>query len=392
MRWRASSAPRFVQSIGSSDGEEMARRRTHRRSPLPDQEPRPDHIVPYSSDDDLVVADFTSGGAPYGLTVREWRHAQERGEHSAGWARAKRALDAAFRSAGVPDADVEVGWVSSIGRGLERDAYTAAVELRPDPDALSGGWVVLVPRGPASGEQDRRDPVVEARLLNWLGARPLPFRVPRALTAPEGSRRLLVREFLTGIPLDPRAGRQPGVRPWEVTGQLAAAVHTLAPPDWLPGFVTRRAHAVEALSCLRDTTDPVCVDALAWASENLPDDTLPAVLLHGDLLGQNILLDPREPDALIDWEYALRGDPAFDLAIVTRGVRRPFQETGGLSRLLDAYADHGGQEVRAAHVHVHEIALFGRWYQESLLGQTSRRPEDYLKDLRALLKRAMGKG
>jgi thiamine kinase-like enzyme len=29
--------------------------------------------------------------------------------------------------------------------------------------------------------------------------------------------------------------------------------------------------------------------------------------------------------AVIDWEYAIRGHPAYDLAIVTRGTRRPFQ-------------------------------------------------------------------
>jgi aminoglycoside phosphotransferase (APT) family kinase protein len=52
-------------------------------------------------------------------------------------------------------------------------------------------------------------------------------------------------------------------------------------------------------------------DARAWALAHLPPAD-PSSVLHGDLLGQNILLDPGAslPFALIDWEYALRGDPA----------------------------------------------------------------------------------
>jgi thiamine kinase-like enzyme len=46
--------------------------------------------------------------------------------------------------------------------------------------------------------------------------------------------------------------------------------------------------------------------------------------LHGDLLPQNLLFtipDDREI-AVVDWECAQIGDAAYDLAIVTRGVRR----------------------------------------------------------------------
>jgi hypothetical protein len=43
-----------------------------------------------------------------------------------------------------------------------------------------------------------------------------------------------------------------------------------------------------------------------------------------------------------------RSGPAYDLAIVTRGVRQPFQIGGGLGRLLDAYAAAGGASVSAA--------------------------------------------
>ena len=83
--------------------------------------------------------------------------------------------------------------------------------------------------------------------------------------------------------------------------------------------------------------------AYRWARSHLPP-TVPSSFLHGDLLGQNILLGLEEPSGpattstLIDWEFACRGDPAYDLAIVTQGTRRPFQVNRGLERLLEFYA------------------------------------------------------
>ena len=49
------------------------------------------------------------------------------------------------------------------------------------------------------------------------------------------------------------------------------------------------------------------------------------MLLHGDLLPLNLLWG-RETDELgvVDWESARIGDPAYDLAIVTRGHAKPF--------------------------------------------------------------------
>ena len=68
---------------------------------------------------------------------------------------------------------------------------------------------------------------------------------------------------------------------------------------------------------------------------HLPPAT-PSALLHGDLLGQNILFSlDGEPLGLIDWEQTELGDPAYDLAIVTRGVKRPFKVSGGLDLLVE---------------------------------------------------------
>ena len=65
-------------------------------------------------------------------------------------------------------------------------------------------------------------------------------------------------------------------------------------------------------------------DAFSWILENLPERR-ESVLIHGDLLGQNILKTLEEEIYVIDWEYAFVGNPAYDLAIVTRGVKNPFK-------------------------------------------------------------------
>jgi aminoglycoside phosphotransferase (APT) family kinase protein len=106
-------------------------------------------------------------------------------------------------------------------------------------------------------------------------------------------------------------------------------------------------------------------DARTWAKENLPPDE-PSAFLHGDLLGQNIVLQLEGPPAVIDWEYARLGDPASDLAIVTRGVRKPFKMAGGLERLLEAYREVGGSAVEMRHVRFFELCMVAGWLRAAL--------------------------
>jgi hypothetical protein len=61
---------------------------------------------------------------------------------------------------------------------------------------------------------------------------------------------------------------------------------------------------------LDEMCEPEAVDPCAWEEEHLPPGTA-STLIHGDLLGQNILLGLGGPDAVIDWEYAQFGDPAY---------------------------------------------------------------------------------
>ena len=154
-----------------------------------------------------------------------------------------------------------------------------------------------------------------------------------------------------------------------------------------PGAATRRSHAEELLRVFDELEGPEAEPAREWAVQHLPPDQA-AVLIHGDLLGQNILVFPDEDPAVIDWEFCRMGDPAYDLAIVTRGVRRPFQMDRGLDRLLDAYAAAGGDPILRPEVHFYELCLAARWYLEALQGTGSEPPEQTLARLGSILRRA----
>ena len=286
--------------------------------------------------------------------------------------------------------DVEIGHVSKIGAGLNHDVFAAPVRVPSDPER-SDAYVVSLPRDDEDPDDDvdtrtRR----EFALLRMLPREALPLRIPTAVAiVEEGDRPVLVRSYVGGISVDFRAARYPAAKPWQAVAQVATSLHAieaarLHQASW--GHATRRAHAVAELSAFEGLGAEVR-DARDWAEAHLPPDT-PASLVHGDLLGQNILVAPDEMPGVLDWEYATTGDPAYDLAIVTRGSRRPFQIADGFARLLAAYAEHGGQ-VTAAEVHIHELCMVAGWYKLAVAGKTRREPpEQVLARLLGILARA----
>lgn len=332
----------------------------------------------------------TPGGAPYGLTREEFRMALERDDRRAGWARAANILTRAIHARVDPRTTVETGRVRKVGAGLSRDLFAAEVEVAPDPQNLSGVSVVLLPRQDAVPGLDARTGR-EVVVLERLAGVPVPFRVPRVIgVVSESDRLVLVREFLPGIPLVLRAGPQLGVPPWELVGRLAAAIHRIDLSnfcDILPGYATQHDHGHAGLEVFNGLEGSEVQDAYAWARAHLPVEA-PSVFLHGDLLGQNILLCPEALPAVIDWEYAMRGHPAYDLAIVTRGTRRPFQVERGLERLLEAYEVAGGTPLTATDVRFHEVCLAAGWYREALAGKGVEPPDQARQRLLGILKRA----
>jgi aminoglycoside phosphotransferase len=306
------------------------------------------------------------------------------------WLTARRAFDSAARERFGPDVRFEVGWASAIGDGLYRTIYSAVISPESDERIPEFQAVAAVPRSDAPPTTFDAVPR-EVELLKLIAAQSTSFRTPAWAHAAEiDGKMILVREFVPGPPLDWFSKGRDDFPAWEIIGSLAAEVHRL-PSALFTSTVrdhgTQRSHVESLLTELSDIDDEsVAADAVAWIRGHLPPEE-PAVLLHGDLLGQNILFDPDRPPALIDWEYACLGDPAYDLAIVTRGVRKPFKRGNGLDLLLDAYNAGADTGLTPARVHVHEILIVLNWLRESLRGDSQHPPSTERQRLAGLLRR-----
>jgi aminoglycoside phosphotransferase (APT) family kinase protein len=206
----------------------------------------------------------------------------------------------------------------------------------------------------------------ELAILRWLGLQNVGIRTPRAVAlVDDHDAPILVESFVGGMPVDLRVGRQP-ICPWEFVADIAAKIHAVPPPPELP-MRTRQQYRLECIEALERT----CVlgkgprrelvdEALAWMRDHL-GPPLPCVLVHGDLLGHNLRLEPEDAPGVIDWLYAEVGDPAADLAIVTRGVRQPFQIRSGRRSLLDSYNERTATEVSAESLRFFELEMLTRW-------------------------------
>src|SRR5438034_250161 len=97
---------------------------------------------------------------------------------------------------------------SRIHGGMGRVKPARDGDVVPDAGRRSGPYVVLLPRSDADDGLYIRTRK-ELRLLRRLSQLTLPFRVPTAVGAyPDSGRMALVREFVPGIELELRAGRQ----------------------------------------------------------------------------------------------------------------------------------------------------------------------------------------
>ena len=305
---------------------------------------------------------------------------------------ALRVFEKLTRGQRAPPGEEAVGRVVFLGEGIHYRAYGATC-------LIDGRDVALVARIPHrdAGRAVSEAATRERRLLEHLGRLGLPIRIPRPVAeVPVSTGLAIVQEWVRGVPCETRVPVSGG-RPWEHVAEAAAAVHAVDPAPlrvFLPAEKDVRGHALGQLAGLRDLPIPEAADALAWAEANLPTEE-PPVLLHGDLLGQNLLLAPDEPLGVIDWGMACIGDPAYDLAVVTRGARRPFQAERGLERLLEAYERRSGRTLPPSRVHLHELVLCAGFYEQEVevRGAGSAAAEQARAKLRSVLERAIaGRG
>jgi aminoglycoside phosphotransferase (APT) family kinase protein len=280
-----------------------------------------------------------------------------------------------------------------IGEGLSNVVYGAWIERIPGQEEAV---VVKLPSRDAEADRDERMRG-EAVLLRHLCSQSLPFTVPRPLGETETHAGLaVVQEWMDGLEIDLRAPRFPGGRPWELVARVAAAVHAVDPEPLrtlIRGHATRRDHALELAAVMQELDEPEAKESEAWVREHLPTAT-PTRLLHGDLLGQNLRRSWTDEGglAVIDWAESRLGDPAYDLAIVTRGARKPFATAHGLAHFVDAYNRLAESPLTTQQVHVYEVILMAHVYRavKREFGAGSPHAENQRRAWRSVLERATG--
>lgn len=226
--------------------------------------------------------------------------------------------------------------------------------------------VSRVPLSPSTAD-DARATRTQARWLERLAGVSLPFRVPRVLGLYDaGDRLVVVESFCPGIPLVSKVVGD--LDPVAILGRIAARLHAVGGEDWGEGpggpACDRRSHVSSLLDAVALDAPPAFDGALGFVRDHLPEG--PGVLLHGDLLPQNVHVDLLDGDvpAVLDWQASRVGDPAYDLAIVTRGVRRPLRARDGRRRLLAVYNEHARRPITLTGLRVHELCLQMAIYQQ----------------------------
>jgi aminoglycoside phosphotransferase (APT) family kinase protein len=285
------------------------------------------------------------------------------------------------------------GRIEALGQGLFHRNYLFEA---------GGAFLVLRLSKIERGWQSRKEAVIslrkEAKTLQALEAFDLPFEVPGLVclvrddsVEPVG----LIESTVSGRPLLPDNDSETAL---EIIANVAGAIHNLPKTDFphLKMRVDSHAHVMERLDAfplsLFDDFEEA-LHARDWILRHASSERS-SVVLHGDLLPQNLLVDSKTSQtAVVDWEAARIGDPAYDLAIVTAGVRRPLGITDGLKRLVDLYNETAPQKIEPDAVIVHELLLHLDWLAEAAERKRNKDagghgPDHYAGLIRGILRRA----
>ncbi len=325
------------------------------------------------------------------------------------WAGLQRVVLESLREAGFGGVSID-GKMRYVEDGLNHDSYLFAVDGDGLPDDLAeDGGVLRMPIGEgAAFRSTRREDDLdrteleavmsirrEMQTLRQLEHTSFPYRIPRVI-CPLTECRGFIESLIPGMPFEALKGA-PNVRAlFDTIGRTAAAVHGLGTAEFshLPGHDNAAEHVRQALD---DSVTPQVLSAYPaakrahdWILSHLPEGR-PSVVLHGDLLPQNFLvvIGPTLETGLVDWEYARIGDPAYDLAIVTRGRRKVLGIGGALEKLLRVYNEASDFELTQRDVRIHELILNLSWLSSSCVEQKhgADPPEIYAQRIGTLLRR-----
>lgn len=208
----------------------------------------------------------------------------------------------------------------------------------------------------------------------------------------------MIETAVEGLSMDELKG--PKTLKW--ISQVAACVHRLDVEQFphLPRSEDPAHHARTRLGELDNALLAefgLVREVRAWIEANLRN-AYRCCVIHGDLLPQNLLCDWQESDrensriGLVDWEMARIGDPAYDLAIVSRGNRKVLGVNDGVKVLAEEYLNQGGSPISLVDVRIHELLLVLGWLEEAWREPHAggHGPEFYEDKLRSLFRRAAG--
>lgn len=152
-------------------------------------------------------------------------------------------------------------------------------------------------------------------------------------------------------------------------GSILARIHSTSGYEHLD---LKSCGADEALAMLeerhRDTGQdrPVFEFALSWLKDNLPAEEK-RVLLHGDFRNGNLIVGPEGIRAVLDWELAHIGPPAYDLAwlcVPSWRFQKPELPVGGFGtykELMAGYTAAGGTPIDPAELFAWEVFQIVNW-------------------------------
>lgn len=279
-------------------------------------------------------------------------------------------LDAALE-AGLPACAIEA--LRPLGGGASKDMWS--FDLLQEDGTRRELVLRRQPPGRRFSSQGLDSVGQEARLVRLaseLGVPVpgVPFELPAGSSAGDG----YAMDRLTGETVGVRVLKLPELANARAgmarqCGQILAKLHGASDHERLG---LRSQGSREALAALetryRESGQdrPVFEYALRWLHENLSEERS-RTLLHGDFRTGNLMVGPDGIRAVLDWELAHVGPPAYDLAwlcVPSWRFQRPDLPVGGFGRredLIAGYEDAGGAPVDRAELAAWEVFQTLNW-------------------------------